>query len=433
MHDPETGRFASKGFTAWQVFMTEHECVREWLETRPLGTRTQYARKLMHFCEESGTSPEAFLGLDRHEARDLVWKYVKPFIGESTSKAKNNLAALKSFYRSKDGEILPFDSRRGGKHYFNSKKRKKAAREHIPNTPEMYAIIDAATNLRDNTMLLVLFQSGIRENALCHLNFKHVADQLYCEGGPKIPLRLRITEKIDTKLKGYMIDFYDAFLQGEAVQKLKAYCDKYHKDKDPEKPLFYTRLGNRMNAERPWDVLKSCVKRAGLDPSTIWVHTVRRAFKRVVRHANISEEFKEAIMGHVLEGSRENYFSRNDPQEIETEYMEIDFSRDIPETRLQKQTQQIQEQAQEIETLKTQVSRFEDLYRRVMQMETKPALTLDLLQLKEKYPEEYEKFQRHFSYRLAGSPERLEFPADFWSGQRKKRGQTQSSEKHDGQ
>lgn len=358
IHDPESGRFVSEGPAAWQVFRRQHKCVEEWLENRPLGTRKQYGRKLMHFCEQTGVSPEEFLGLDRREARDVVWKFVKPFIAESTSKAKNNLAALKSFYRSQDGEILPFDSRRGGKHYFNSKKRKKAALEHVPNRPEMYAIIDATTNLRDNTMLLMLFQSGIRENAICHLNFGHVKDQLYPE--PKIPLRLRITDQIDTKLRGYMINFYDTFLQGEAVQKLKAYCDKYHKEKDLEKPLFYTDLGNPMSGERIWEIVKGCVRRAGLDPKTIWVHTIRRAFKRVVRHSSLDSEFKEAIMGHVLEGSRENYFSRNDPDEIETEYMKIDFGREIPETKVQRQAQQIKEQAEENERLKNRIQLTEE-------------------------------------------------------------------------
>jgi len=159
--------------------MDAHECVREWLEIRPEGTRRQYGRRLLNFVEQTGVSPEEFLESDRFEARDLIWKYVKPFIAESTSKAKNNLDALKSFYRSKDGETLPFDSRRGGKHWFNKKRRVKAAREHVPNKPEMYRITEAATNIRNKTMLLVLFQSGIRENALYHLRFKHVKDGLY--------------------------------------------------------------------------------------------------------------------------------------------------------------------------------------------------------------------------------------------------------------
>ena len=356
----ETGRFVSGGLAAWQVFMREHECVREWLEIRPWGTRTQYGRKLMKFCEETIISPEEFLDLDRSKARDIVWKYIKPFINESTSKAKNNLAALKSFYRSKDGEVLPFDSRRGGKHYFNIKRRKKAAIERVPNKTGMYRVIDSTTNIRDKTMLLVLFQSGIRVNALCHLQFKHVRKHIYREEDLKIPLRLRVTDRIDTKLRGYAIDFYDAFLQGEAVEELKAYCDKYHKDQNPEKPLFYTNLDNPMSGERVWEIVKGAVRRAGLDPETFWVHTIRRAFKRVVRHSLLDDEFKEAIMGHVLEGSRENYFSRNEPEEIAQEYMKIDFSREVPETKVQKQ-------AEEIERLRRQVEELNESQKRMFE------------------------------------------------------------------
>lgn len=356
--DSETGLFVSAGPQAWQVFMNEHECVREWLKRRPVGTQAQYGRKLMRFCEVLGISPEEFLELDRFEARDSVWQFIEPFIKESSSKAKNNLAALKSFYRSKDGETLPFDGRRGGKHHFNSKRRKKAALEHVPNRAEMYRIIDATNNFRDKAMFLILFQSGIRVNALCSLKFKDVKDQLYLEENPKIPLRLRITDKIDTKLRAYSIDFYDTFLQGEAVEALKAYCDNFHQERAlgrEDEPLFYTKIGRAMNPTAVWETLKRSVRRAGLNPETVWVHTIRRAFKRVVRHANVDDEdFKEAIMGHVLPGSRENYFSRNNPEEIAEEYMKIDFSREIPETKVQKQAQQIRGQQEEIEKLKAQ-------------------------------------------------------------------------------
>ena len=225
--------------------------------------------------------------------------------------------------------------------------------EHVPNRSEMYRIIDATNNFRDRAMFLVLFQSGIRVNALCSLRFKDVKNQLYQEEAPKIPLRLRITDKIDTKLRGYSIDFYDTFLQGETVEALKAYCDKVHRDGKEDEPLFYTKLGRAMNATAVWETLKRSVRRAGLNPATIWVHTIRRAFKRGVSHASVDDEdFKEAIMGHVLPGSRENYFSRNDPQEIQAEYMKIDFGREIPETKVQKQ-------AKEIERLKQRLTKLE--------------------------------------------------------------------------
>lgn len=355
MRERTSSMFVSRGLAEWQVFMNQHECVGEWLENRPFGTKSQYGRKLMHFCETMEISPAQFQNLTRHQARDAVWKFIKPFIKASPSKAKNFMAALKSFYRNKDGEVLPFDSRRGGKHYFNAKRRKKAAREHVPDKPEMYRIIDAARNLRDKTVLLFLFQSGIRENALCHLRFKHVSRQLYADPQPKIPLRLRITEQVDWKLRGYNIDFYDTFLQGEAVQELKAWCDTYHKDKDPEKPLFFTLLGNPLKGERVWSIVKGCVRRAGLDETTIWVHTIRRAFRRVVRNTGLDDEFKEAIMGHVLPDSRENYFSRNDPSDIENAYMQIDFSREVPETKTQRQAKQIEDLTRQVEGLKALV------------------------------------------------------------------------------
>lgn len=108
--DSERSHFFSTGPKAWQVFMNEHESVKEWLTCKPLGTRSLYGRKLLHFCEVLDISREEFLRLDRFEARDSVWQFIEPFIKEPSSKAKNNSDALKSFYSSKDEETLPFDS-----------------------------------------------------------------------------------------------------------------------------------------------------------------------------------------------------------------------------------------------------------------------------------------------------------------------------------
>lgn len=74
--------------------------------------------QLQRFCEFTNLSPQQFLKLDRKRARDLVWK----FACEYKDKPPTQLAilrALKSFYRSNDVEILPFDSRRGGKRFFS--------------------------------------------------------------------------------------------------------------------------------------------------------------------------------------------------------------------------------------------------------------------------------------------------------------------------
>ena len=75
--------------------------------------------------------------VNKFTARDLAWKFVKPKISEHSAVAKNTLASLKSWYRNKNGEQLPFDSGRGGKHYLHVR-IKKASTEHIPNKKEMF-------------------------------------------------------------------------------------------------------------------------------------------------------------------------------------------------------------------------------------------------------------------------------------------------------
>jgi site-specific recombinase XerD len=360
-----TGRFINAGPAPWETFMQQHQIVKDWMLNKPEGTIEHYVSSLYIFSQETGISPETFQAMERLKARDAVWNYIKPFVGVKNAKAKNFLAALKCFYRNKDGETLPFDSRRGGKHYI-PKRRVKAAIEYVPNKSEMYLIIEGAHTVRDKALLLFLFQSGVRVNAIEHLKFKHVKNQLYPEA--KIPLTLKITDDIDTKLRGYDLPFYYTFLQGEAVETLKTYCDKFHSngEGDVNAPLFYSKLGNSLDQSSVWEIVKKCTKRAGLDPSTIWTHTVRRAFKDVVRKSSLDGDFKEAIMGHRLEGSQENYFSRNRPDDVAKEYMRINFSRSVPKSRMEQMEKELNTKDAELKELKERMMKLENI--------SKPAL-----------------------------------------------------------
>ena len=278
----------------------------------------------MNFCKFADVIPKDFQLMDRKEARDLAWSYIKTLL-DKPSVANVVMAALKSFYRNHDGEILPFDSHRGGKHYFNNLRRKKTAYEHVPTRKEVCEIVDMATSLRDKAIYLVLFQSGIRVNALCSLTYGMVKRQLQRN---KVPVRLRITDEIDTKLRGYRIAFYDTFIGKEAVEVLKKYCEMKHRNSSDDTPLSLSRTGKPMTPGLIWTNFKKAVRKSGLDAKTIWVHSLRKAFKRVVRKSDIDDDFKEAIMGHVLPGSRENYFSRTDPTEVRENYMQLDFSKE---------------------------------------------------------------------------------------------------------
>jgi integrase len=204
----------------------KHQCVREWLENRPVGTQTNYGLVLSKFVKYANITPEQFQSMERKEARDVAWNYIRTF-SDSPSTMSVVMAGLKSFYRNADGDVLPFDSSRSGKHSFNNHRRKRLATEHIPTPAEVYDIVDEAKSLRDKAIILVLFQSGIRANALTRLTYGMVRNQLR-DG--KIPLHVRITDEIDTKLKGYRLDFYDTFIGKEAFEMLARYCNVAHQN-----------------------------------------------------------------------------------------------------------------------------------------------------------------------------------------------------------
>jgi len=243
--------------------------------------------------------------------------------------------ALKSWYRNLNGEQLPFDSGRGGKHYIKVKHTKQA-REHIPNKAEMYQIIDMASSLRDKTLLILLFQSGVRVNVIEHLTYGDVADQLN-----ENLITLKITGDLDHKLRGRDIPFYYTFLNGEGAETLMRYCKLRHKNSKPETPLFSTKGKKPITQRWVWEIVKMCSERAGFKSGTISTHTIRKAFRKIVRRADLDDDDKEMMMGHVIQGSREAYYDNKDVDLIREAYQKCNFTREIPESNHVKMKSQL--------------------------------------------------------------------------------------------
>lgn len=327
-----------------EKIMKEHPEIAAWLRDRPFNTQRGFAEKLMTFSQAMNISPEAWRKLDKFKARDLAWKYIEPLKASQSGTAVVTLSTLKSWFRNLNGEQLPLDSGRGGKHNVRVIP-KKATIEHIPSKEEIYRIVDMAGNLRDKAILLMLFRSGIRVNALIRLTYGMVEEQLDQE-----ILTLRITSDIDTKLRGAGIPFYYTFLNGEGAITLKQFCQVAHKKSNPETPLFYTTSSRHPISETwIWRVVKKCVRRAGMDPKTMWVHSFRKAFRKVVRQADIDDEDKEEMMGHSLKGSREAYFDRTDVELLQAAYEKCHFEREVPKSEYSKLRAQLEDKDAQIE------------------------------------------------------------------------------------
>jgi len=85
--------------------------------------------------------------------------------------------------------------------------------------------------------------------------------------------RLRITNKIDTKLTGYGLGYYYAFLQEEAAEALRTYLDQRPRTEGELKestPLFtpiakHARK-NVTEEAKVLSIIKKAAERIGLDP-----------------------------------------------------------------------------------------------------------------------------------------------------------------------
>lgn len=107
--------------------------------------------------------------------------------------------------------------------------RKKVVYEIIPTKDQIYAMsnrikkLESPDRIRTRALMLCLFQSGVRVNCLCRWTVGLVRDQLYPT--IKVPVYLKITHKMDTKISGYGLSYYYTFLQKEGAEALKEYLD----------------------------------------------------------------------------------------------------------------------------------------------------------------------------------------------------------------
>jgi hypothetical protein len=80
-----------------------------------------------------------------------------------------------------------------------------------------------------------------------------------------------------------------------------------------------------------------------MDPKTIWTHSLRKSFRKIVRQTDLDDDTREMLMGHTIGGSREAYFDRHDIELIKKEYEKCNFAREAPESELSKLRHQLED------------------------------------------------------------------------------------------
>ena len=291
-------------------------------------------------------SPGRFLELEPLEAKTLIRRVVHRLEDEEHYQgARMALSFAKNFYNYHNidlGREIKFK-----RSELPKRRLKKIHFEVIPDNPDVYKMADAALGLgykdnvknkflglRNRAIILCLWQSGVRGSALCRFTFGMVKKHLYPT--VKVPIPLRITDRIDTKISQYGLGYYYTFLAEEAAKALRAWLDarieaEAPKDKAPLFTVFdmdrNTISDKPMRRGMVLNAVKTAAGRAGLNPDGIWSHCLRKSFRKVLnRNYHMDEDTKEALMGHKLPGSRGNYFDYHDIKEIAEKYMKCDFT-----------------------------------------------------------------------------------------------------------
>ncbi len=326
------GQFSS-GPRSYQWLLND-PLIRDWIdgyvskETRE--KKLYQIEKVLRAGRLSG--PSNLLSLQDRDVKILVRRVVNWYLQQGKGVWARQIAiTAKGFLEAHDRKLEFKRSER-----IRTPPKKKVSIEHVPTKDEVFDLAENAGSARDTAIILCLFQSGVRVGCLCNWTYGLVAAQLGERMKP--PLRIKVTPNMDTKLSLYGLSYYVTGLREEAIQALRAYLETRIRRgwiPQPSDPLFVIDKpdGNAEKIRRPviWRMVKATASRSGLNSESIWVHCLRKSFRKVLNATSqIDEDTKEALMGHKLPGSRGSYFDYHDEDEVMHKYLQADFSRTAP-------------------------------------------------------------------------------------------------------
>jgi integrase len=269
-------------------------------------------------------------------------------LASSTSRTYANTAisALKSFFTVngfKRNRTLEIQS-------YYQPPRQRITHEYIPTKNEVYRMADSACSLRDRTIMLVLYSSGLRNSTLRAVRIKDVKGELLVGLGIiMIPIYPEMKEVDPSACKG-RIPYY-TFLCEEGTQALRLYLedrkDRFGGISDAE-PLFSTehnqlpreaRMKTPITGRELQIIVKQAAKRAGLQQwQLVHPHALRKTYEAVLRSqlidgSNLDVKTQEFLMGHVLPGSQDNYYDYTKVESLRTAYSNLKFGRSVVENK----------------------------------------------------------------------------------------------------
>ncbi len=353
-------------------------------------TRRNYLIGLNKICARLNLNPDQLVELARENGdkfpRDIKG-HVKALLGEyvqegKLGEAKKLYAAFRSFLAAHEVAVTFARQERIRYH------RKKAASERILTKQEVYGLVDAVDKvkgwrnplkkLRARALILCAYQSGVRPSCLVRWNYGLIKQDLLAN---RVPVPLKITSTTDSKLAGYDLPYYFTFLGKEGAAALREYIEaRINRGAtiDDSSPIFVTHSSNSRDKPLTYgdylNILKRVVEAAGLPVKEVWPHLLRKSFRKVLNKADIDDDTREALMGHRIPGSRENYFDRHDIDDVAARYAQCVFAKETTEPqdfdRVAQENEELRSRVQEVEHVLDKILKGELVIQRGNKKET---------------------------------------------------------------
>ncbi|MBI3023059.1 MAG: hypothetical protein HYY68_04930 [Thaumarchaeota archaeon] len=194
--------------------------VRSWMKSySSYNVRSTKGYSLEAFLKNANLTVDELFNMVDDEIRRAVTAVVQTYVNKDRpSVARNILYAVKALFLFHDRDLT-------FKHFRGLRKGKRIRYELIPTPVDVYQMAEVAGRMssKNKAIILCLFQSGVRNNCITHWTYGMVKDYLYPH--LKLPVNLKITSQIDTKLSGYGLGFYYTFLGRQAAESLKEYIE----------------------------------------------------------------------------------------------------------------------------------------------------------------------------------------------------------------
>jgi site-specific recombinase XerD len=179
----------------------------------------------------------------------------------------------------------------------------KVVREWIPENSQVKQIYQHG-EIRDRSLLLVLYQSGFSETDVSSLNLEDLPDIRSCEGHYPITMH---REKTDVLQRTCISE--EAVHDIKEMLKERENNNQLTPDKTGKIPLFISQKGKRLTVRFINDTIKAMVtKTYGEEEAQKFkTKSLRDAYNDALLRAPIKQEVKDTLFGHKRQGAREKY------------------------------------------------------------------------------------------------------------------------------